>query len=238
MLFTSASLIRPLPIAVGEPHPGAIDFDPRPMPVDFDGGIGSTPGFLPRIQFVFGDAADNTLVLQPGGFAFGGGGNDTFVLTSGGGAEGSERLGMITDFDDGDMLDLGRLGPKAQVLGREQPAGLWGGPDRISIDYDGDGREDGHLLVSSGRPPAGFDTVRPMPMPSPGDFHILPFPIGGPVGGDVHILPFPGPGDLPAPAMPELRLRGPVGEDGVLTIDPVNAFSLAAVGAGFDDWLV
>lgn len=155
-----------LPIAVGEPHPGGRPAPPangeRPVP---DGA--TAPGSTPRIEIVTGTEGDDRLVLSAGGVARGAGGNDTFVLTSGGatGDRFPERLGYITDFNDGDTLDLSQLGANAKVLNREQ-ARLSFGPDRISIDYDGDGDADGVLLVSSGRTPDLSD-YRPMPMPQP-----------------------------------------------------------------------
>lgn len=179
----------PLPIAVGEPSPGG------------------------RVRIVAGTEGDDTLVLEGGGTGVGGGGDDTFVLVSSGDAEGSERLGAILDFDAGDTLDLSRLGANARILGREDAEG----GTRVSLDYDGDGKEDGFVLT--------FETGQIVPSPDDGEFHILPFPMpgdgevvilpvepdggigdggvtilpvdfdGGIGDGTVHILPFPMPGD-------------------------------------------
>lgn len=164
----------PLPIAVGEPSPGG------------------------RIRVVAGTEGDDTLVLEGGATGLGGGGDDTFVLVSSGDAEGSERLGAILDFDAGDTLDLSRLGANARILGREDADG---GGTRVSIDCDGDGKEDGFVLT--------FEKGQIVPSPNDGEFHILPFPMpgdgevvilpvepdGGIGDGAVHILPFPMPGD-------------------------------------------
>ena len=180
----------PLPIAVGEPHPGG------------------------RIRVVAGTEGDDTLVLEGGATGLGGGGDDAFVLVSSGDTEGSERLGAILDFDAGDTLDLSRLGANARILGREDADG---GGTRVSIDYDGDGKEDGFVLT--------FENGQIVPSPDDGEFHILPFPMpgdgeviilpvepdggigdgavislpvdfdGGIGDGAVHILPFPMPGD-------------------------------------------
>lgn len=184
----------PLPIAVGEPAPGG------------------------RVRVVAGTEADETLVIEGGATAFGGGGDDTFVLVSGGADEGVERLGAILDFDAGDTLDLSRLGETAAILGREATLG----GARVSIDYDGDGREDGFVLTFekgeiAPEPDDGGFTILPFPMPvdfdggigdtpipvdlggsiGDGEFHILPFPLPGEDDGMFHILPFPMPGDGP-----------------------------------------
>ena len=174
---------RPLP-ADGAAITIAVPPVPMPMPRP-DGGV-VTPHVGP-VRFVAGTAGNDTLVLQPGGFAFGGGGDDTFVLVSGGRGTGVERLGVISDFNAGDKLDLSQLGANAKVLARET-GNAPGAPDRMSIDYDGDGKEDGFLLVGPGRP---FGEARPLPMPIGEGPRIQPLP------GEVHILPFPGPGDAP-----------------------------------------
>lgn len=163
----------PLPIAPGEPNPSG------------------------RVRAVVGTDGDDKLVLEGGATGIGGGGNDTFVLVSSGDVDGPERLGSILDFDAGDTLDLSRLGDKAAILSREA---LDGGT-RVSIDYDGDGKEDGFVLT--------FEKGQIAPSPDDGEFHILPFPMpgdgevvilpvdfdGGIGDGAVHILPFPMPGD-------------------------------------------
>lgn len=142
----------PLPIAPGEPSPG--------------GG---------RIRVIAGTEADEKLVVEGGATAIGGGGDDTFVLVSSGDADGSERLGGILDFDAGDTLDLSRLGANARILGRETVDG----GTRVSIDYDGDGKEDGFVLT--------FEKGAIAPEPGDGEFHILPYPMPG--DGEVVILP-------------------------------------------------
>ncbi len=175
-----APLPWPMPIAPGEPSP--------------DGGG--------RIRMVVGTEASETLVIGGGATAIGGGGDDTFTLVSSGDAEGSERLGAILDFDAGDALDLSRLGANATVLGREA---LDGGT-RISIDYDGDGKEDGFVLTFergqiAPEPGDGGVTILPFPLPvdlggSIGDGGALPVDFDGGIGdGEFHILPFPMPGD-------------------------------------------
>jgi hypothetical protein len=141
---------------------------------------------------IAGTEADEKLVIEGGATAFGGGGNDTFVLVSSGDSEGSERLGAVLDFNAGDTLDLSRLGANASILGREA---LDGGV-RVSIDYDGDGKEDGFVLT--------FEQGSIAPEPGDGGVTILPFPMpvdfGGGIGdgagdGEFHILPYPMPGD-------------------------------------------
>lgn len=152
----------PLPIAVGEPAPG--------------GG---------RVRFVVGTEGDDTLTIEGGATAVGGGGNDTFVLTTNGANDGLERLGSILDYNEGDKLDLSKLGANAAIVGREA---IEGG-ERISIDYNGDGKADGVLDTYTGKGPATVE-----PSPDDGEFHILPYPM--PVDdGEFHILPYPMPGD-------------------------------------------
>lgn len=157
----------PMPIAPGEPSP--------------DGG---------RLRIVAGTDGDDRLLLD-GGVAFGGEGNDTFVLTSTQAeGESSENLGTIMDFQAGDSLDLSQLGDKAAELGRTADAK---GGQRVSIDYDGDGKEDGYLIVHERGEIAPDDTGVVSP-PSDGEFHILPYPMPGD-DGVVTILPYPMPGD-------------------------------------------
>jgi hypothetical protein len=159
----------PMPIAPGELHPGAGDG---------------------RLRIVAGTEGDDHLVLE-GGFAVGGGGNDTFVLTSThGDADGPENLGTILDFQAGDKLDLSQLGDKAAELGRTADPK---GGERVSIDFDGDGKEDGYLIVHERGEIAPDDTGVITP-PSDGEFHILPYPMPGD-DGVVTILPYPMPGD-------------------------------------------
>jgi hypothetical protein len=154
-----------------------------PMPLPEPGGVSpALPLPLPRL--VSGSEGDDRLELPAGGVAFGRGGNDVFVLASAGGSETPERLGFIGDFDEGDQLDLSGLGADAKILGREASASPWG-PDRISIDYDADGDEDGYLLVSDGKLP-DLSNVPPVPMPTPIDaVRILPYDGDVPVSSDL-----------------------------------------------------
>jgi hypothetical protein len=182
----------PMPIAPGEPHPGG------------DGG---------RLRFVAGTEGDDRLVLD-GGFAAGGGGNDTFVLTSThGDADGPENLGTILDFQVGDRLDLSQLGDKAAELGRT--ADIKGG-ERVSIDFDGDGKEDGYLIVHERGEIAPDDTGVVSP-PSDGGFHILPYPMPGD-DGVVTILPYPMPGDGEVTILPMAFSLDDSGVAGLATV--------------------
>jgi len=95
---------------------------------------------------VLGSAGDDRLVLKPGDAALGNGGDDVFVLTTHHPAGGSEYLGSIFDFGPGDRLDLSQLGEKAHILGEQAGAG----GARVSIDYNGDGVEDGYVTLGSG----------------------------------------------------------------------------------------
>jgi hypothetical protein len=159
----------PMPIAVGEPSPAG------------DGG---------RMRIVAGTEGDDRLVLD-GRVAFGGEGNDTFVLTSThSDVDGPEHLGTIMDFHEGDKLDLSQLGDKAAELGRTADAK---GGERVSIDFDGDGKEDGYLIVHERGEIAPDDTGVISP-PSDGEVHILPYPMPGD-DGVFTILPYPMPGD-------------------------------------------
>jgi hypothetical protein len=174
---------RPLP-APGLTPPGAGDVLPMPMPI----APGEPAPGGGRIRFVTGTEGDDRLVIEGGATAIGGGGDDIFVLVSSGDGKDSEHLGAILDFDAGDKLDLSRLGDKAAILGRE----ALGGGQRVSIDYDGDGKEDGFLLT--------FEKGAVSPEPGDGGFTILPFPMpvdfdGGIGDGEFHILPYPMPGD-------------------------------------------
>lgn len=158
----------PMPIAPGEPHPG-------------DAG---------RMRIVAGTDGDDRLVLD-GRVAFGGEGNDTFVLTSTNpDADGPENLGTIMDFHEGDELDLSQLGSNAAILGREADEK---GGQRVSIDIDGDGKEDGYVTVHERGEIAPDDTGVVTPGDE-GEFHILPFPMPGD-DGVFTILPYPLPGE-------------------------------------------
>lgn len=155
---------------------------PMPMPIPLPDPGAATPGdarpALPLLPIVTGGEGDDRLDLPAGGFAFGRGGDDVFVLNSAGVSGAPERLGFIGDFDEGDQLDLSRLGPSARILDREAATSPWGS-DRISIDYDADGDEDGYLLVSDGKRPDIAD-FQPMPLPAPAP------------GNEVRILPYDG----------------------------------------------
>lgn len=169
-------------IAVGEPAPGG------------------------RIRAVVGTSGDDTLVIEGGATAIGAGGADVFVLVSNGvQSDDSERLGVIRDYDfSNDALDLGKLGDAAVIVSQDA---IKGGA-RIGIDYDGDGKEDGHVLVyapgPNGEPAAilpdandGGFTILPFPQPGDDDvMTILPYPL--PTDDGVFtILPYPMPGDGP-----------------------------------------
>lgn len=161
-------------IAVGEPH-----------------GNG-------RLFLLSGTEQDETLDVRQGAFISGGGGDDVFVLN---GSEG--RLAVVLDLSEGDKFDLSQLGAKAQVLGTVAGGGEFGG-DRISVDVDGDGKEDGFVLAfAAGKAPdlSVFDRSS-TPAEPDGVFHILPYPMpgDGPINigeGEYHILPYPMPGDGP-----------------------------------------
>lgn len=199
LLPPTDALPAPMPIAVGEPHPDASG----------------------RLRIVTGTEDDDR--LEPnGGFAFGGGGNDTFVLTAQGGAEGPEHLGTILDFQAGDVLDLSQLGDAAVELGREGDAS---GGQRVSIDFDGDGKADGYVVLHENGAPAPDDTG----VVSPGDdaFHILPFPMPGD-DGVFTILPFPMPGDDGVFTI----LPFPMPGDGEAAIRLMSGFTVSA------DWVV
>ena len=208
-LFLSA-LVSSRPLAgdgTEPPVPGEILPLPIPMPI-----APGEPAPNGRLRMVVGTEADETLVIEGGATAIGGGGGDAFVLVSSGVGEGAERLGAVLDFTAGDTLDLSRLGANARVLGREA---LDGGA-RVSIDYDGDGQEDGFVLtfekaVVSPEPDDGSVTILPFPLPvdvgggiGDGEFHILPYPLPG--DGEFHILPYPMPGDGEVSILPALDL--------------------------------
>lgn len=196
LLLSSVISSRPLPDGATPP---TIPGDAIPMPLPIAPGEPNPNGAAGRIRAIVGTDGDDKLVLEGGATGIGAGGNDTFVLVSSGDVEGSERLGAILDFDAGDKLDLSRLGANAKILGRTEADG----GVRVSIDYDGDGNEDGFVMT--------FEKGQIAPSPDDGDFHILPFPMpgdgevvilpvdldGGIGDGAVTILPFPMPGDGP-----------------------------------------
>lgn len=176
----------------------------------------STPGQDARIRSVVGTQGDDRIVFETGTIAVGNGGKDVFVIAAAAAGVESLRLGAITDFGDGDSLDLSLLGPDAAILGEGR---MTDGSTRLSIDFNRDGQEDGYLYVGgAGFIPADDSFASPMPIID-GEMHILPFPmpgdgevIGGPVDdGEFTILPYPLPGK--GGAFVETS-------DGVFTIQP------------------
>lgn len=171
-------------------EPGEVTILPYPFP-----GPGETAGSPGRVLIVAGTEGDDVLNLPTGAAAAGGAGADTFVLTSAGDqaiAGEPERLGVIFDFDEEDSLDLSQLGEQAAIIGRA--ADLQAGIERVSIDYDGDGNEDGYVLIGGKLENIGDDYPMPMPMPE-GEFTILPYPMPGD-DGVFTILPYPLPGEI------------------------------------------
>lgn len=176
-----------------------------------------TPGQDARIRSVVGTDGDDRIVVETGTLAVGNGGKDVFIITAAVAGEETVRLGAITDFGDGDSLDLSQLGANVAILGEGR---MTDGSTRLSIDFDGDGQEDGYLYVGgAGFIPADDNFSSPMPIIEDGEMHILPFPmpgdgevIGGPVNdGEATILPWP----LPAKAGAFVETG-----DGVFTIQP------------------
>lgn len=190
----------------------------------------SIPGQDARIRSVVGTEGDDRIVVETGTIAVGAGGKDVFVIAAAVAGEESVRLGAITDFGDGDSLDLGLLGPNAAILGEGR---MTDGSTRLSIDFDGDGKEDGYLYVGgAGFIPADDNFNSPMPILD-GEVHILPFPmpgdgevIGGPVDdGEFTILPYPLPGKAGAfvetgDGVFTIQPYPMPGDDGVMTILP------------------
>lgn len=123
--------------------------------------ITALPGDEPAAEggFTFGTAGSDRIGLAAGATAVGKGGDDVYVLASSGqpGA-GSEFLGLILDFQAGDKLDLSSLGAKATILTQDLQKD---GGERIGIDYDGDGREDGFVVTFADyTPPGGLVTIQ------------------------------------------------------------------------------
>lgn len=176
----SAAATRPLPLDPLPMDPGLAPPAPWPVPIHPGGDYApSAPGWG---RFVRGTESDDRLELTPASIAFGGGGDDVFVLTSSGGADGPELLGTITDFGDGDRLDLSALGEQARELAREV---LDDGATRVSVDYDGDGGEDGFVILSA---PLKVDPDAHPAMPEiPGEVRILPA-----FDGDLAVSSVPG----------------------------------------------
>ncbi|MEW5686263.1 MAG: hypothetical protein AB1942_15210 [Pseudomonadota bacterium] len=99
----------------------------------------------PAGQFVTGTPGDDLLPMA-GGIAFGGAGADSFLLTPVSSRfEDLTDFGVILDFEDSDKLDLSALGADAKILGSEPI--LSGSAQRVSIDFDGDGKEDGFVVT-------------------------------------------------------------------------------------------
>ncbi|OYX06473.1 MAG: hypothetical protein B7Z12_00395 [Caulobacter vibrioides] len=156
--------------------PGEVHILPFPMPGDgphilpFPGTGAGTPGGLPSVSLperVAGTEGDDRIEVPTGAVAAGLGGDDVFVLTPGDVDREGQPLAVITDFNAGDSLDLSRLGPDAKILGREESDRPWGA-DRVSIDFNGDGAEDGFVMLAGRGPDLG--AYRPYPMPiAPGD---------------------------------------------------------------------
>lgn len=155
----------------------------------------STPGQDARIRSVVGTEGDDRIVVETGTIAVGYGGKDVFVIAAASADQESFRLGAIADFGDGDSLDLAQLGAHVTILGEGR---MTDGSTRLSIDFNGDGQEDGYLYVGgAGFIPADDNVASPMPIID-GEMHILPFPMPGDGvvnEGEFHILPFPMPGD-------------------------------------------
>ncbi len=166
---------------------------PFPMPGDgphilpFPGPGDAAPGFTPPSvglpERVAGTEGDDRIAVPTGAVAAGLGGNDVFVLTPGDAGKAGQPLAVITDFNEGDSLDLSQLGEGAKILGREAPNRPWGA-DRVSLDFNGDGSEDGFVLLAGKAPDLGG--FRPYPMPTiRGDIAMTAFTPNGPFTGAV-----------------------------------------------------
>lgn len=198
------------------PNTGVVPLPADALPAPMPGQIEPVPGDGGRLRIVAGTDGDDVLTLD-GLVAFGGAGADTFVLTSvDADADGPENLGTIMDLTAEDKIDLSQLGEGAAILGREADGK---GGERISIDFDGDGDEDGFITAFENGAPAPNDTgVVPA---DGGDFHILPFPMPG--DGEFHILPYPMPGD---------------GEIGVFSALDVDTATVVVLNSMTLDWIV
>jgi hypothetical protein len=138
-----------------------------------DGGSAS-PG---QVDLLDGGAGDDVLVLSANTVATGSEGADSFVIR--GGASTTGLLGVVMDFmeTEGDRLVFGdsRFGKVLEV--REEANILQEMPDtpglqgftslapgkpapgfRVSVDLNGDGREDGHVLVALRSPHKDVET--------------------------------------------------------------------------------
>lgn len=132
-----------------------------------DGGTAPEGAF----DYLDGGEGDDELRLSGATIAKGGAGADTFVIRGEPAQDG--LLGVVLDFSirDGDRLTF--AGKTITVTSQtDQPdilEGMYGftnvaptGPtpgQRVGVDLDGDGREDGYLLVGSGRHPNGDEAA-------------------------------------------------------------------------------
>ena len=140
-------------------------------------GLDSETTTIPE-TLIFGGEGDERLALQ-GGTAFGGGGSDVYVLSRQG-LDAPERLGVVLDFQPGDSLDVSGLGATAAILTR---GALDAGGERIGFDYDGDGDEDGYVLLLTGLGGLAFPVE---PDGGPGDTPMPVEPDGG-FGGAIEL---------------------------------------------------
>lgn len=153
--------------------------DLTPTAVGADAAV--TP--ISFVGFVLGTAGDDRLALD-GGSAMGNGGADVFVLTAKGAVASPEYLGSVQDFQADDALDLSKLGEKAAIVGREAQDG----GERVAIDFDGDGKADGFVLLFNGDATVSPPTQLPTPPMDGGGFVVFPVEWDGGNGG-VTVLP-------------------------------------------------
>lgn len=170
------------------------------MSTFIDAAAPSRSGVQRGSNTVSGTQQSETIAMGAGMMATGAGGDDTFRLQPGDEKIGTQFLGVVLDFNEGDKLDLSGLGLNAQVL---QQTKLANGQTRASIDYDGDGKENGFVIL--GAPPHWDDQpphwdAQPMPMPDPNaEVRIQPvfdMPVAGSgsvVGAPVEKHPIPRP---------------------------------------------
>lgn len=151
-------------------EPGEVHILPFPMPGDGPVVLpapGTTPGFAPGSiglpERIAGTEGDDRIEVPTGAVAAGLGGNDVFVLTPADAAKAGQPLAIITDFNEGDSLDLGKLGANARILATDESDRPWGA-DRVSIDADGDGTEDGFVILAGKGPDLGTFQAYPMPI--------------------------------------------------------------------------
>lgn len=142
-----------------------------PTPVGVAAGSGATvPSEAGSIEpvgpFVTGTPGDDLIPLA-GGIAFGGAGSDSFLLTPlSSRFEVLTDFGVILDFKATDKLDLSALGADAKILGSETILG--GGAQRVSIDFDGDGEEDGFVVTHAALTPDGAPLITANDFSEPG----------------------------------------------------------------------